>query len=166
MTPQRQLVLDAVRDLGHATPEQVWALVSDVTRTGEWSPVCRRGTWHEGAGPWVGAWFTGHNEADGVAWDTESQVVVADPEREFAWLVGGRYARWAYRWRAVEGGTELTETWDFLPEGRAMFAEKYGDGAAERFALRQRQARHRIPASLAAIRDLLDGSAAADRADA
>ncbi len=27
MTPQRQLVLDAVRDLGHATPEQICAQV-------------------------------------------------------------------------------------------------------------------------------------------
>lgn len=27
MTPQRQLVLDAVRDLGHATPEQICARV-------------------------------------------------------------------------------------------------------------------------------------------
>jgi Fur family ferric uptake transcriptional regulator len=30
MTPQRQLVLDAVRDLGHATPEQVCAQVQRV----------------------------------------------------------------------------------------------------------------------------------------
>ena len=30
MTPQRQLVLDAVRDLGHATPEQVCAQVQCV----------------------------------------------------------------------------------------------------------------------------------------
>jgi Fur family ferric uptake transcriptional regulator len=29
MTPQRQLVLDAVRDLGHATPEQICARVQD-----------------------------------------------------------------------------------------------------------------------------------------
>lgn len=29
MTPQRQLVLDAVRDLGHATPEQVCSRVQD-----------------------------------------------------------------------------------------------------------------------------------------
>jgi Fur family ferric uptake transcriptional regulator len=30
LTPQRQLVLDAVRDLGHATPEQVHARVQGV----------------------------------------------------------------------------------------------------------------------------------------
>ena len=30
MTPQRQLVLDAVRDLGHATPEQICAQVQAV----------------------------------------------------------------------------------------------------------------------------------------
>lgn len=30
LTPQRQLVLDAVRQLGHATPEQVHAAVCDI----------------------------------------------------------------------------------------------------------------------------------------
>jgi Fur family transcriptional regulator, ferric uptake regulator len=33
MTPQRQLVLDAVRELTHATPEQVCQKVQDVTPT-------------------------------------------------------------------------------------------------------------------------------------
>lgn len=31
MTPQRQLVLDAVRELGHATPEQVHAMVQQTS---------------------------------------------------------------------------------------------------------------------------------------
>ncbi len=38
-----------------ATPEQLYALVSDVTRTGQWSPICRECWWDEGAGPEVGA---------------------------------------------------------------------------------------------------------------
>lgn len=33
MTPQRQLVLDAVRELGHATPEQVCAQVQEIAPT-------------------------------------------------------------------------------------------------------------------------------------
>jgi hypothetical protein len=44
-----------------ADPRTVWDVVSDVTRTGEWSPVCARCEWDEGDGPWVGAHFTGHN---------------------------------------------------------------------------------------------------------
>jgi hypothetical protein len=28
-----------------AAPRVVWELIADVTRMGEWSPVCRRCTW-------------------------------------------------------------------------------------------------------------------------
>ena len=34
-----------------ATPEELYALVSDVTRMGEWSPVCKACWWDDGAGP-------------------------------------------------------------------------------------------------------------------
>lgn len=45
-----------------AAPERVWALVSDVTRTGEWSPENVGGTWLDGArGPAVRARFRGSN---------------------------------------------------------------------------------------------------------
>ncbi len=40
---------------------QVYALVSDITRTGEWSPVCEKCWWDEDEGPVVGAHFTGRN---------------------------------------------------------------------------------------------------------
>jgi ribosome-associated toxin RatA of RatAB toxin-antitoxin module len=43
-------------------PEVLYDMVSDITRMGEWSPVCTAGWWDEGDGPRVGAWFTGHNE--------------------------------------------------------------------------------------------------------
>ena len=49
-----------------ATPEAVYDLVSDITRTGEWSPVCTSCWWDEEADAGtVGAWFTGHNELPG-----------------------------------------------------------------------------------------------------
>ena len=38
-------------------PDDLYEMVSDVTRMGEWSPVCRECWWDEGAGPHVGAWF-------------------------------------------------------------------------------------------------------------
>ena len=40
----------------HAPAERVWAMVSDVTRMGEWSPEAVRAEWLDGAnGPSVGA---------------------------------------------------------------------------------------------------------------
>ncbi len=39
------------------SPEAAYDLVSDITRMGEWSPVCKACWWDEGDGPRVGAWF-------------------------------------------------------------------------------------------------------------
>src|SRR6266576_3628920 len=88
------------------SPEDLYDMISDVTRMGEWSPVCKACWWDEGAGPEVGAWFTGRNELPERTWETKSEVVAADRGREFAWIVGGRFARWGYTFKAVDGGTE------------------------------------------------------------
>ena len=59
-------------------PEDLYDLVADVTHMGEWSPVCKECWWDEGAGPEVGAWFTGRNVLPERTWGTRSEVVVAD----------------------------------------------------------------------------------------
>ena len=41
-----------------SAPGTLYDLVADVTRTGEWSPVCKACWWDEGDGPQVGAQFT------------------------------------------------------------------------------------------------------------
>ncbi len=139
-----------------ASPEDLYALITDIGRTGEWSPICRACWWRSGDGPWVGAWFYGRNEADGRVWETESMVAVATPGHEFAWLVGGQYARWGFRFAALDEGTKLTESWHFLPAGRAMFAAKHGVNAPARIELRTQQARASIPATLAAIKEIAE----------
>jgi ribosome-associated toxin RatA of RatAB toxin-antitoxin module len=135
-----------------AAPETVYDLVTDIGRTGEWSPICRTCAWKDPGGARPGARFVGHNEADGQVWDTESQVEVAERGQEFTWVVGKQYVRWSYRMQPAHGGTELTETWEFLPAGEAMFREKYRAAADERMALRRAQATQGIPATLAAIK--------------
>jgi hypothetical protein len=72
--------------------EDLYDMVSDVTRMGEWSPVCRTCWWDEGDGPRPGAWFTGRNVLAERTWETRSQVVAADRGREFAFKVGGASA--------------------------------------------------------------------------
>ena len=134
------------------SPERVYDLVSDITRMGRWSPVCKQCWWDEGAGPEVGAWFTGRNELPERTWETHCQVVAADRGHEFAFVVGGIWTRWGYRFAPVSEGTELTESWEFLPAGMDMFAERFGDGAAEQLANRYELARAGIPTTLAAIK--------------
>ena len=138
------------------TPGELYDLVSDVTRTGEWSPVCRACWWDEGASAAPGAWFTGRNEVPGRTWETRSQVVTADRGREFSWLVGGELVRWAFTMAPVEGGTLLTEEWEFLPAGLEFFAERYGEDAQRQVEDRARSAHEGIPATLAAIKRIAE----------
>ncbi len=134
------------------SPEDVYDLVCDITRMGEWSPVCVQCWWDEGDGPRVGARFTGRNELPDRTWETRSTVVAAQRPSEFAWEVGAGFVRWGYTFEDVEGGTRLTESWEFLPAGIAMFHEKYGERGAEEIEKRTRLAHEGIPATLAAIK--------------
>jgi len=135
-----------------ASPAALYEMVADVTRTGEWSPVCRACWWDEGDGPRPGAWFTGRNETPERTWETRSQVETADPGHEFAFLVGGSWVRWGYTFAAVDGGCLLTESWEFLPAGTARFHERYGEDAQAQIDERAEAARVGIPATLAAIK--------------
>ena len=84
------------------SPESLYDMVSDVTRMGEWSPICTACWWDEGDGPWVGAWFTGRNELPERVWVGGASVGGAS--------VGGAWVRWGYTFAPVEAGTQLTES--------------------------------------------------------
>jgi hypothetical protein len=139
-----------------SSPEALYDLVSDVTRTGEWSPVCTGCWWDEGQSAQVGAWFTGRNEVPGRTWETRSQVAVADRGREFAFLVGGSLVRWGFTFEPVADGTRVTESWEFLPAGIARFHERFGNDAPRQIEDRTRAAHEGIPATLAAIKRIAE----------
>ena len=132
-------------------PEHVYDMVADVTRMGEYSPICQA-CWWDAENHGVGAWFTGRNETPERTWETRSQVVVAEPGREFAWQVGGNLVRWGYTFEPVDGGTWVTESWEFLPAGIEMFHERYGDDAQTEIDKRVQAAHTGIPTTLAAIK--------------
>ena len=132
--------------------EDLYDMVSDVTRMGEWSPVCKECWWEKGDSLRVGAWFIGRNVLPDREWKTRSEVVVADRGREFAFIVGGSYARWGYRFTPTDGGTEVTESWEMLPDLEVLFEERFGADAAAQLEDRAEAARTGIPATLAAIK--------------
>ncbi len=141
--------------------EMLYDLVSDITRTGEWSPVCTSCWWDDDASVGqVGAWFTGRNELPHRTWETRSQVVAAERGREFAWVVGGSFVRWGFTLAPADAGTILTETWEFLPAGIAMFEEKFGDDAHAQITDRTQQALDGVPKTLAAIKQIAESPAA------
>lgn len=88
--------------------------------------------------------ITGRNETPDRTWETWSQVVAAERGREVR-------AR-GFLLEPEGAGTRLTETWDFLPAGLSMFADKYGDRAADEIEDRTRHAHAGTPVTLAAIR--------------
>ncbi|CAM2768493.1 SRPBCC family protein [Skermania piniformis] len=105
-----------------APPDKVWALVSDVTRIGEFSPETFEAEWLGGAtGPAVGARFRGHvkrNERGPVYW-TVCRVVACEPGREFTFAVtapgAGELTRWGYLLDPTDTGTEVTEFFEAAP---------------------------------------------------
>lgn len=154
--------------------DRTYALLSDVTRMGQWSPVCTACWWDDEAqAGQVGAWFTGRNELSesrseatgdivpARTWETRSQVVAADPGREFAWEVNDGWVRWGFTLEpatagAQDGGTRVTQSWQFLPKGIEGFRGRFGDDADRQIALRSEQAKSGIPATLAAIKATAD----------
>jgi uncharacterized protein YndB with AHSA1/START domain len=99
-----------------APPEQVWDLVSDVTKIGRYSPETFEAEWLDGAtGPAVGAKFRGHVKRNGrgpTYWTT-CHVVAAEPNREFAFGVGSAdrpINTWRYRLEPAGDGTDVTES--------------------------------------------------------
>jgi uncharacterized protein YndB with AHSA1/START domain len=107
--------VEVSRDIA-ASPEAVFAAVSDVTRMGEWSPECHACEWGDGAtAPAVGVTFTGHNRHGDDEWTIESKIVECVPGTRFAFdaTVGDfAYARWSYDIEATDGGSRVTESWE------------------------------------------------------
>jgi hypothetical protein len=73
-----------------------------------------------------------------------------------AFIVGGNFARWGYTFVPVENGTKVTESWGFLPDGIAMFEQRFGAEAQAQIANRSEAAQSGIPATLAAIKKVAE----------
>ena len=64
----------------------VWAVVADVTRTGEWSHECLEVAWTDGATDGAaGARFRGSNKASLWRWQRTCEVTGVEPERSITW---------------------------------------------------------------------------------
>jgi uncharacterized protein YndB with AHSA1/START domain len=91
-----------------ASPEQVYAVVSDVTRIPEWSPETMRAKWL--APDRFQAW----NRRRLGRWRTVANVVEVEPGRRFSFVVqamGGDWTQWTYLMEpgSTAGTTRLTE---------------------------------------------------------
>lgn len=127
--------LEVIRDIA-APPERVYALISDVTRMGEWSEECYACEWHEGFdGPVVGATFDGHNRSGDHDWTTQGKVVEADPGRAFTFecsMLDFHYSTWGYRIEPTATGCRVTEWSDDLRPASVLEFSKQVSGIADR----------------------------------
>jgi uncharacterized membrane protein len=102
-----------------APADDLYGMVADLPRMGQWSPECRAVEWLDGSsGPAEGARFIGHNRGGPgglLKWSRRGTVLTADAGREFAFATeeGGKEGVvWRYRFEAVEGGTRVTESYE------------------------------------------------------
>ena len=106
----------------NCAPEAAWAVVSDITRMGDLSPVATAGEYDDPAtGAATGAMFTGGNAIGEFTWTTRCRVDAAEPGKEFTFTNLGNtgdveLVRWSYTFAAAGDGTEVTETWTVLPD--------------------------------------------------
>jgi hypothetical protein len=118
---RQELTTDSVSRHIEASPDDLYDIVSDVTRQPETSPEIVSCVWIKGAtGPQVGARFKATNHAGrGPNWPNKPVVVTADPGREFAFARTEAFAgtvEWRYRFESEGTGTRVTESYAVTKE--------------------------------------------------
>lgn len=83
-----------------ASPAEVWAVVSDLKRMGEWSPQCRR----------HGTRTVNINRQGALVWPTRSVVTAFEPEKTLQFQILENRTAWTFELEPTESGTRLTES--------------------------------------------------------
>ena len=146
-----------------ASPERVWALVSDIHLIASLSAEVQEVEWLDGvtvAAP--GARFRGRSRHPAVGeWSTTSHVVEYEAPRVFAWAVEDPEhpaASWRFELAAYEGGTQLRQRVRMGP-GRSNLnhaIEAMPEKEERIVAGRLREFRAGIDANLAALKELAE----------
>lgn len=147
----------------NASPERVWALVSDIHLIASLSAEVQEVEWLDGATAGTpGARFRGHSRHPAVGeWSTTSHVTQCTAPRVFAWAVqdpAHPSASWRFELTPRDGGTELRQ-WVRLGPGpsnlnRAIDAMPEKEERIVAHRLREFQAG--IDANLAALKELAE----------
>jgi len=133
-----------------APPAAVYAVVSDLRRSGEWSPECQGGEWVIGEPSTVGAVFRGENlrSPDVVGWAplvrgtwyTDAEVTAAEPGRTFQWVMrthagANQDSVWGFDMEPADGGCRLTHHFRMghATEGIYHIVEDMDEAAKQQF---------------------------------
>ncbi len=107
---------DEVSLLVDAAPEQVYALVADISRMPTFSPELLECHWLDGVTEAaVGARFAARNKVSrGPSWVNKPVITSLQPGRAISWARTEPFAgtvEWSYRFESVDGGTRVTESY-------------------------------------------------------
>jgi len=98
-----------------ASPEKVWAMVTDLPRMGEWSPENQGGEWSKGATEAaLGARFKGRNKNGKKSWSTSVRVNACDAPVKFSFglmALGKNWCDWVYEIEPTDSGCRVTHSW-------------------------------------------------------
>jgi len=121
-----------------APAEKLWAMVSDVTRMGEWSPENEGGEWlGDATAAQPGARFRARNRVGKKSWKTVAAVVDAEPGQRFSFRISAgpvKVADWSYTFESTPNGCRVTESWTDLRPSWFKPIARLGTGVGDRAA--------------------------------
>ena len=133
-----------------ATPESVFDFVTDISRLPEWNRAIERVIEAPESLSYGAEWVVVMHPRGIPRWNSRSRVEAIDRDalrlafRSYSDDGNASYVQWTWRVVAVDGGAQLTVTWDGRPKTfwrRVLFAP----------LLRRPQLAKEVPASLDAI---------------
>jgi Polyketide cyclase / dehydrase and lipid transport len=146
-----------------ASPEAVWALVSDIQLPARFSSEFLGAEWIDGAGgPTVGARFVGRNHHAAIGdWETTSTICDYVPGRRFGWAVGNvdhPSATWRFILEPDGAGTRLTQWMQMGParSGINLAIDAMPDKESKILHRRLGEHRANMEATLAGIKRVLE----------
>ena len=90
-----------------ATPDEVWAVLSDLSRMPDWSPELVRMVPLLRGGLRTGQQYVGLNRRKAFVWPTRNVVVDVQPGRSLSWDTTSSGARWIWELSPEDGGTRV-----------------------------------------------------------
>ena len=136
--------LEVSREIS-ASPEAVFAAITDVSRMGEWSPETHQAEWQDGFdSAAVGAKFTGHNRNGEMEWSTTATVVDLVENERFHFdcdMNGFVFSKWGYDIQPAAGGCRVTES------STNLIPEEMREASAEISGVADRESHNRLTMS-------------------
>ncbi|KSZ60482.1 polyketide cyclase [Rhodococcus pyridinivorans KG-16] len=117
-----------------ASPEEVWRVVSDLKRMGEWSPQCRRMIVRGGPVS-AGTTTININKKGLLVWPTTSKVIDFEPGRRLSFRINENRSIWSFTLEPTATGTRVTQRRE-APTGTSKVSQtlvKYVLGGTEAF---------------------------------